>query len=93
MQGCSFNINTFASRGAYNLKPLSFSGAEATALFVAARVLLEQKGFPHREDLEAALQKIVAVIREKEQQDYVPTYGSIESILSDHWLFTCFQVY
>ncbi|WP_461569069.1 hypothetical protein [Thermincola ferriacetica] len=35
------------------------------ALFVAARVLLEQKGFPYREDLEAALQKIVAVIREK----------------------------
>ncbi|ADG83136.1 hypothetical protein TherJR_2293 [Thermincola potens JR] len=61
----AFNINAFASRGAYYLKPLTFSGAEAMALFVAVRVLLEQKGFPYREDLEAALQKIVAVIREK----------------------------
>lgn len=57
----------FASRGSYYLKPLTFTGAEAMALFVASRVLLEQKGFPYRDDLQAALDKIVNVIREKDE--------------------------
>lgn len=57
----------FASRGSYYLKPLVFSGAEALALFVASRVLLEQKGFPYREDLKMALDKISQVIREKDE--------------------------
>ncbi|MDA8233544.1 MAG: WYL domain-containing protein [Clostridia bacterium] len=57
----------FASRGSYYLKPLTFSGAEAMALFVASRVLLEQKGFPYRDDLQAALDKIANVIRENDE--------------------------
>lgn len=57
----------FASRGQYHLKPLVFSGTEALALFVASRVLLDQKGFPYREDLKAALDKIAQVIREKDE--------------------------
>lgn len=57
----------FASRGSYYLKPLTFSGSEALALFMASRVLLEQKGFPYRDDLEAALNKIADVIREKDE--------------------------
>ena len=57
----------FASRGSYYLKPLSFSGAEAMALFVASRVLLEQSGFPYRDDLQAALDKISNVICEKDE--------------------------
>ncbi len=57
----------FASRGSYNLKPLVFSGAEALAVFVASRVLLEQNGFPYINDLKSALGKISQVIREKDE--------------------------
>ncbi len=57
----------FRSRGSYSLKPLVFSGEEALAIFVASRVLLEQKGFPFRDDLESALVKISHVIREKDE--------------------------
>lgn len=54
------------SRGAFYLKPLTFSGTEAMALFIASRVLLEQKGFPYRDDLQAALDKIAGVIQVKD---------------------------
>ena len=57
----------FRSRGSYYLKPLVFTGEEALAIFVASRVLLEQKGFPFRDDLESALAKISQVIREKDK--------------------------
>ena len=57
----------FASRGAYYLKPLVFSGAEALAIFVASRVLLEQKGFPYSQDLRSALEKIGQAISEKDE--------------------------
>ncbi|MHB8170816.1 MAG: helix-turn-helix transcriptional regulator [Thermincolia bacterium] len=57
----------FVSRGAYYLKPLTFSGTEAMALFVASRVLLEQKGFPYRDDLQAALDKIANVVKENDE--------------------------
>lgn len=58
----------FASRGSYYLKPLVFSGAEALAVFVASRVLLEQNGFPYANDLKSALEKISQVICEKDEQ-------------------------
>jgi predicted DNA-binding transcriptional regulator YafY len=55
----------FASRGSYNLKPLTFTGEEAHALFVASSVLLKQSGFPYQENLKDALAKITNVIRAK----------------------------
>ncbi|KJR44584.1 Transcriptional regulator, DeoR family [Desulfosporosinus sp. I2] len=58
----------FASRGSYYLKPLVFTGAEALAVFVASRVLLEQNGFPYTNDLKSALGKISQVICEKDEQ-------------------------
>lgn len=58
----------FASRGQYYLKPLVFSGAEALAIFVASRVLLQQKGFPYSEDLKSALDKIARVIRPQDEK-------------------------
>ncbi len=57
----------FAARGSYYLKPLVFTGAEALAIFVASRVLLEQKGIPYKKDLDSALTKISQVIHEKDE--------------------------
>jgi predicted DNA-binding transcriptional regulator YafY len=58
----------FAARGGYHLKPLTFTGPEAMALFIAARVLLEEEeGFPYRAGLQGALEKIAGVVNEKEQ--------------------------
>lgn len=57
----------FISRGAFFLKPLTFSGTEALALFVASQVLLEQKGFPYRDDLQSALDKISKVVCEDDE--------------------------
>jgi predicted DNA-binding transcriptional regulator YafY len=56
----------FRSRGSYSLKPLVFSGEEALAIFVTSKILLEQKGFPFRDDLESALAKISQVIRKED---------------------------
>jgi len=78
----------FASRGAYVLKPLVFSGAEALALFVASRVLLEQNGFPYRNDLKSALEKIAHVIREKDEkffQGLEPRTSIIVKQLKDYY--------
>ncbi|MDR3585025.1 MAG: WYL domain-containing protein [Desulfosporosinus sp.] len=58
----------FASRGSYHLKPLVFTGAEALAIFVASRVLLEQNGFPYTNDLKSALGKVSQAISEKDEQ-------------------------
>lgn len=58
----------FASRGSYNLKPVVFSGAEALAVFVSSRVLLEQSGFPYINDLQSALGKISQVICEEDEE-------------------------
>ncbi|MCL6477226.1 MAG: transcriptional regulator [Peptococcaceae bacterium] len=59
----------FAARGGYHLKPLTFTGPEALALFIAARVLLEEEeeGFPYRSALQAALEKIAGVVNEKDE--------------------------
>lgn len=57
----------FISRGGYYLKPLTFTGPEALALFVAARVLLEQEGFPYRADLQSALDKVARVVSPKDE--------------------------
>lgn len=57
----------FASRGEYYLKSLLFTGAEALAIFVASKVLLDQKGFPYSEDLEVALKKISEAVLEKDE--------------------------
>jgi predicted DNA-binding transcriptional regulator YafY len=57
----------FAARGGYNLKPLTFTGPEALALFIAARVLLDGGGFPYRSGLQSALEKIAGVVNEKEE--------------------------
>ncbi|MBM7854024.1 putative DNA-binding transcriptional regulator YafY [Desulfohalotomaculum tongense] len=72
----------FASRGEYYLRPLTFSGREAFAIFTAARILLEKKGFPYRDDLQAALDKVSAVISEKEQ-DFFHNIESKVSVLID----------
>lgn len=47
----------FISRGSYYLKPLAFTGAEALAIFVASRVLLEQKGIPYKKRFRISLSK------------------------------------
>lgn len=75
LRKAGFNITSstgaaggFASRGSYYLKPLVFTGAEALAIFVASRVLLEQNGFPYTNDLKSALGKVSQVICEKDEQ-------------------------
>jgi len=75
LRKAGFNISSstgaaggFASRGSYYLKPLVFTGAEALAIFVASRVLLEQNGFPYTNDLKSALGKVSQVICEKDEQ-------------------------
>ncbi|MFZ3101781.1 MAG: transcriptional regulator [Desulfitobacteriaceae bacterium] len=78
----------FASRGSYNLKPLVFSGAEALAVFVASRVLLEQNGFPYLNDLQSALGKISQVIREKDEaffQSLEPKTSIIVKQIKDYY--------
>ena len=78
----------FASRGSYYLKPLVFSGAEALAIFVASRVLLEQNGFPYINDLKLALEKISQVIREKDEaffQSLEPKTSIIVQQIKDYY--------
>jgi len=73
----------FRSRGSYFLKPLVLSGEEALAIFVASRVLLEQKGFLFRTDLESALAKISQVIREKDK-DFFKSLEPRTSVVVKH---------
>ena len=90
-----FNIDSstgaaggFASRGSYFLKPLVFSGAEALAVFVASRVLLEQNGFPYINNLKSALGKISQVIREKDEaffQSLEPRTSIIVKQIKDYY--------
>ena len=61
----------FVFRGEQNLKPLSFSGPEAMALFVAARVLLQKEGFPYQENLQTALDKISGAISHRDREFFV----------------------
>lgn len=68
-----FSINSsrgaaggFATRGGYHLKSLTFTGPEALSLIVAARVLLEQEGFPYRDSLQSAMEKISGVVSQKD---------------------------
>ncbi len=73
----------FVFRGNLNLKPLSFSGPEAMALFVAARALLEKEGFPYQQDLNTALDKISSVITQSDKEFFVRLEPRI-SLLIDH---------
>ena len=57
----------FRARGEYYLKPLTFTGPEAIALLVASKVLLGQEGFPYREHLTIALEKISGAILPRER--------------------------
>jgi len=78
----------FASRGSYYLKPLVFSGSEALAVFVASRVLMEQSGFPYRDDLKSALGKISQVIREKDEnffQSLEPRTSIVAKQIKDYY--------
>lgn len=58
----------FVASGGYFLRPLTFTGIEALALFISARALLEQKEFPYRDNLQSALKKIAGVVNEKEER-------------------------
>ena len=78
----------FASRGSYYLKPLVFSGTEALAVFVASRVLLEQKGFPYSSDLKSALDKIAQAIQEKDEaffQSMEPKTSIVINQIKDYY--------
>ncbi len=72
----------FVFRGSQNLKPLSFTGTEAMALFVAARVLLQKEGFPYQEDLQSALQKISNTISQTDRDFFTALEPRI-SVLVD----------
>jgi predicted DNA-binding transcriptional regulator YafY len=61
----------FVFKGNQQLKPLTFSGPEAMALFVAARVLLQKEGFPFQENLQTALQKISSAISQNDREFFV----------------------
>jgi predicted DNA-binding transcriptional regulator YafY len=61
----------FVLKGTQQLKPLAFSGPEAMALFVAARVLLQKEGFPFQENLQTALQKISSAISQNDREFFV----------------------
>jgi len=61
----------FVFRGSQTIRPLSFSGPEAMALFVAARVLLQKRGFPYHENLQTALDKISSAIAHRDRDFFV----------------------
>ncbi len=61
----------FVLRGTQTLKPLSFSGPEAMALFVTARALLQKEGFPYQENLQTALDKISSAISHSDREFFM----------------------
>jgi predicted DNA-binding transcriptional regulator YafY len=61
----------FVLRGSQMVRPLSFSGPEAMALFVAARVLLQKEGFPYQENLQTALDKISGAISHRDRDFFL----------------------
>ena len=58
----------FLYKGIYNLKPVSFTGSEALAVFVAARIILKKTDFPFQENLQTALNKISDVVARSEKE-------------------------
>lgn len=57
----------FKGRGRFQVKAITFSGLEAAALFMAARMLMQSEGMPFRNDLDYALRKVVKAVGEEEQ--------------------------
>lgn len=69
-------------RWQYYLRPLVFTGAEAVALFLAARVLTEQEGFPYRANLKDALEKISRALVSDTEKDFFKMLEPKLSILA-----------
>ncbi len=61
----------FLYKGTYNLRPVSFTGSEALAVFVAARIILQKTEFPFQENLETALTKISDIVARSEKEFFV----------------------
>lgn len=58
------------ARWHYYLRPLVFTGAEAVTLFLAARVLTGQEGFPYRKNLQDALDKIGKALASDTEREF-----------------------
>ncbi len=61
----------FLYKGSYNLRPVSFTGSETLAVFVAARIILQKPDFPFQENLQTALNKISDVVARSEKEFFV----------------------
>jgi predicted DNA-binding transcriptional regulator YafY len=68
------------ARWQYCLRPLVFTGAEAVALFLAARVLTANEGFPYRENLLDALGKISKALITEQEKNFFKTLETKLSI-------------
>ncbi len=72
-------------RWQYFLRPLVFTGSEAVALFLAARVFTTREGFPYRDSLRNALEKISKAFATDQERDYFKMLEPKLSIVSD-WI-------